>query len=630
MSAFTLPASPFLSSSRQFIPSYSPRSLPAATPRDAAPLRCSAAPDIVVVGGGAAGLATAYELVQRGVAVRLLTSPARRPASFAAAGMLAPNSELLEPPMMNLATQSLRMYPDFVNRLQSLTGRDLRYVARSDFLVPYFEPTSGPDVISGDAVRCIEPTLSEKVAAVRRQPFDAQVDNRRLVHALRHACQKLGVVIDEIPVQSIVTSSSTHHVTALQTATGELISAAHFVIAAGSWTRNLLPMLPVRPVKGQLISLAPTDASHPTLNHVLYGPKVYIVPKNDRSEYYIGATVEDVGFDVRITPAGIRRLIDGALEVVPSMANYELREMWAGLRPTTPDEKPIFGPCTFDNLSVVTGLYRNGILLTPIASTIAAAYALGDTSSLPTHIQSLLPEFLLDRFYQTNETTNTTYADKTTATATPSPTRIRTPTRQEPSEQSSKEAHRQPSDEIKLWRKLPDGTSEPIYPPSWKGPEKIKPRNIESETATQRSSASEPTQNAKANHLEDTLPGSPTVAVPNAESISGENDAYDDVLSKRGAGMEESESKALAANRAFGREKSSLQVDGGPVLSISEEEVVLLDAAAKQGYQDMDKLEKCFDSKHESNRSTRNELHKPEVGNINAMAWVNSVEYPSV
>ncbi|PXF49051.1 Bifunctional protein ThiO/ThiG [Gracilariopsis chorda] len=628
MSAFSPPATSFFNSSRQFIPSHSPRSAPAGTRRDAAPLHCSATPDIVVVGGGAAGLATAYELVQRGVTVRLLTCPSRRPAAFAAAGMLAPSAELLDPPMVKLATQSLHMYPNFVQRLQSLTGHDVRYIARADFLAPSFEPISGPDVISGDAVRFVEPALSDKVAAVRRHPFDAQVDNRRLTHALRDACERLGVIVDEIPVRAIVTSPTAHQVAALQTATGELISAAHFVIAAGSWTRTLLPMLPIRPVKGQLISLAPTQSSHPILNHVLYGPKVYIVPKNDLSEYYIGATVEDVGFDVRMTPSGVKRLIDGALEVVPSMADYELREMWAGLRPATPDEKPIFGPCTFDNVSVVTGLYRNGILLTPIASTIAAAYALGDTSNLPPDIQSLLPEFLLDRFYRANNTTDLAQADE--STVPPSATHIKAPTKPQPPQQSSKEARQPPQDQIKLWRKLPDGTSEPIYPPNWKGPENVKPRSIASDTTAQKPDASKSPLNTNAAHSEEAMAVSTTVAVPNPESISGENDAYDDVLSKRGEGMEESQSKALAANRAFGREKSSLQRDDGPVLSISEEEVMLFDAAAKRGYQDMDELEKCFDSKHESVRSTENELHTSDVGNFNATASVNGVEYPCV
>ncbi|KAI0561887.1 glycine oxidase [Gracilaria domingensis] len=328
-----------------------------------------ATPDVVIVGAGMQGLSTAFELAQRGVTVRMVDAPTLRPAAWAAAGMLAPSPKRLSPPLFKLAEQALNMYPTWVDNVQAISGVDVQYDTRSDFLVPFFEDQPGDNFIRGDAVRHIEPALSEKVKAVEPNP-------PRKIAATRGT-----------------------RVAALENEDGKQIHASHIVVCAGVWTNKLLPMVPVRPVKGQMISLVPPPGAHSLPKHVIHS-HVYIAPKNDFTEYYVGASVEERGFDSRNTAAGIKYLIDSAVELIPSMADYEIREMWAGFRPGTPDDNPIFGPCSFDNLSVVTGCHRNGVLLALIAAKIGAAYAMGQTDELSSEVRQLLGQFTVDRFYQ--------------------------------------------------------------------------------------------------------------------------------------------------------------------------------------------------------------------------------------
>ncbi|KAI0558204.1 FAD dependent oxidoreductase [Gracilaria domingensis] len=607
------------------------------------------------------GLSTAFELAQRGAAVRIIEAPARRPAALAAAGMLAPSAEKLSPPLLGLAEQSLHMYPTFVNNVQAISGVDVQYVARSDFLVPFFEDQPGHHLIRGDAVRIMEPALSERVLAVESHPRDAAVDSRRLAHALRLACEKLGVTFDKVPVRKIAATRGTH-VTALESQDGKQIHASHFIVSAGAWTNKLLPKVPVRPIKGQMISLVPPPGAHSLLNHVIYS-KVYIVPKNDFTEYYVGATVEERGFDSRNTAAGIKYLIDSAVELIPSMTDYEIREMWTGFRPGTPDEKPIFGPCSFDNLSVVTGCHRNGVLLAPIAAKIGAAYAMGQTDELSSEVRQLLGQFTVDRFYQ-NGLSKQAHASPTHTR--PSEVGATHSTSDKNMPKSSTVADKYAEREVKLWMVTSNGISEPIYPPGWKGPKNVPPRSIPTNdsgkqlvppTSTQQ--ASTPSSQSKSNiSPQQSPPSIPTndsgkQLVPptftqqeptpssqsetnispqhsgsrNPEDISAVDDAYDDILHKRGPDMHDKMSEALAKNRAFGREPSSLQQEGGPVLSISEKEVQRYDAAAEMGYRDMQEMEKCFDSNHESITATKAEAEESGGKELTPKIVIGGMEF---
>src|SRR5258708_19772356 len=90
-----------------------------------------------------------------------------------------------------------------------------------------------------------------------------------------------------------------------------------------------------------------------------------LVPEHD-GRIIAGSTVEYEGFDRNVTVAGMRKILSGAISLVPALESARIEETWAGLRPDTPDHLPILGPTDLDGLLIATGHFRSGILLTPV------------------------------------------------------------------------------------------------------------------------------------------------------------------------------------------------------------------------------------------------------------------------
>ncbi|MBD3882978.1 glycine oxidase ThiO [Phormidium tenue FACHB-886] len=332
-----------------------------------------AANEIVIIGGGVIGLAIAVDLKLRGTSVTVLSRDSSQAASHAAAGMLAPRAEKLTPPMLDLCLQSLALYPEWISKLEDLSGISAGYWA-CGILAPVYAPVANPPQSSDPtpqlwldqtAIRQAQPGLSEAVSGGWWFPEEGQVDNRLLVQALRLAAESLGVDIQEgIAVTDICQQQG--QVTRLKTTAGDR-TAAHYVLATGAWSQALLPV-PVQPHKGQMLSVqVPQPSIELPLQRVLYGEETYIVPRRD-GKIVIGATSEAVGFTPYNTPAGLQTLLNAAIRLYPALGNMPIHECWWGFRPATPDELPILGASLCENLTLATGHYRNGILLAPITA----------------------------------------------------------------------------------------------------------------------------------------------------------------------------------------------------------------------------------------------------------------------
>jgi len=128
-------------------------------------------------------------------------------------------------------------------------------------------------------------------------------------------------------------------------------------------------------VHGQLLAL---EAVPPLFRHVVDSPRCYLVPRAE-GRVIAGATMERVGWRKAVTPGGLRRLIDGAVEIAPALEHAPLAEAWSGLRPGTPDGLPILGADPdVAGLVYATGHFRNGILLAPLTGELVAALLLGE------------------------------------------------------------------------------------------------------------------------------------------------------------------------------------------------------------------------------------------------------------
>ncbi|MEA5579986.1 glycine oxidase ThiO [Nodularia harveyana UHCC-0300] len=330
--------------------------------------------DVLIIGGGAIGLAIAVELKLRGAKVTVLCRDFQGAASHAAAGMLAPDAEQIpNAAMLDLCRRSRALYPDWTRKLEDLTGLNPGYWPCGILSPVTQEPKSkidgSPYWLNQTAIHQYQPGLAPEVIGGWWHPEDGQVDNRALVNALWTAAESLGVELkDRLKVEAFLQQQG--KVVGVQTNTG-IIHANHYVLATGAWSNELLP-LPVRPRKGQMLRVrVPDFIPELPLTRVLFGDNIYIVPRRNRS-IIIGATSEDVGFTPHNTPAGIQTLLAQAISLYPQIQDYPIQEFWWGFRPLTPDELPIFGTSHCENLTLATGHYRNGILLAPITAALIA------------------------------------------------------------------------------------------------------------------------------------------------------------------------------------------------------------------------------------------------------------------
>jgi len=228
--------------------------------------------------------------------------------------------------------------------------------------------------IGAAELRRREPHLGSTLAGAVYSPQDHQVDNRKLVRALRAAAEAAGVAIrEQQSVRGIVIAGERARGVALADKTE--VAADAVVLAAGAWSRTIegvAPALrpPVRPLKGQAIALQ-MDPAAPLIRHVCWAPGVYMVPRND-GRLILGATVEEKGFDPNLTAGGVLALLEAAWRALPAVEELPIAEMWVGHRPGSRDDAPILGPSAVPGLIYATGHHRNGILLAPVTANFIA------------------------------------------------------------------------------------------------------------------------------------------------------------------------------------------------------------------------------------------------------------------
>lgn len=352
--------------------------------------------EIVIVGAGVIGLATAWRAAAGGATVTLVDPSPLSGASSVAAGMLAPVGELAygEEPLLRLGLASRARYSAFVAELEELTGLDTGY--RADGLVQVafdaddlkylddlrrFQESLGlpAEALTARECRRAEPMLAPGVRGGLLAPRDGSIDPRRLGTALLAAAERFGARLVRRRAARIVVAGDAAAGVGLDD--GTVVRADRVLLAAGPWSADLagLPpgtVPPVRPVKGQVIRLRTrVPFLRRTVRGLVKGSAVYLVPRAD-GEIVIGATQEELGFDTRVTAGGLWELLRDAHELVPGVTELEFAEVTAGLRPGSPDNAPVMGPAALPGLIAGTGHFRNGILLTPVSADILSAMLL--------------------------------------------------------------------------------------------------------------------------------------------------------------------------------------------------------------------------------------------------------------
>ena len=341
---------------------------------------------VLILGGGLMGLAIAHQLARRGSTVLVVSRRRSEAAGFVAAGMLAPHAEGLSGDLLALGQASLKRIPAWVAQIEA--DSDLSCGLRPcGIVVPFAsaaERDAYPTAAWGEALdrAGLErevPGIGPAWQAGLLFTQDGQIDNRRrLMRALERACAGLGVQFQEgAEVLELERDGGALTAVRLRTAEGEVqrLPARRAVLACGAWSAQLLPQLPVFPVKGQMLSLqGPLRA----LERVIFGPGTYLVPRQD-GLLVVGATSEpQAGFGEGLTPDGQRQLQDGIAALLPAASAWPPMERWWGFRPCTPDEGPLLGSSPIPGLWLATGHHRNGVLLAAITAELLAAAVLGE------------------------------------------------------------------------------------------------------------------------------------------------------------------------------------------------------------------------------------------------------------
>jgi glycine oxidase len=368
--------------------------------------------DVVVVGGGVVGLCCAWRLARGGARIIVLDR-AEPPAGATrvAAGMLAPIGELAfgEPELLRMTIAAAEIYPDFVAELEAASELGSGYARHGALHIALDRDEAaelrrvhdlqrslglGAEWLPPRRCRELEPGLTPSLNGGVHAPDEAAIDPRRMTAALLAALAGEGVEVRG-GTDVVAPVMGDARLQGVRTGTGEELLAGHVVLATGAWAgaESWLPESarpPVRPVKGEILELRSPDGG-PPCERIVASERVYLVPRPD-GRLIVGATTEERGFDATVTAGGVHELLREAYRLLPDVAEMELVEAMAGLRPGTPDNLPLIGFGALEGLTLACGHYRNGILLAPLTGEAIAGLLAG--GGLPDSLAGANPERL--------------------------------------------------------------------------------------------------------------------------------------------------------------------------------------------------------------------------------------------
>jgi glycine oxidase len=338
-------------------------------------------PDLCIAGAGIIGLSLALELHHRGYHVTVFDQGVPlAESSSAAAGMLAAHDPDNPPQLLPLATLSLSLYPNFLDRIHALSGIHIPFQTHTTLQAVPTHITTTSSALTVEDLSHLFPALIPG-----KHPFilldEHSLDTRQLASTLLAAVR--ATTIDLRPHTPVLSTRSVGDTVEITTPS-DTVQTTRFVNCAGAWAAASSHQLniPVTPRKGQMLSVVLPPAL--PMHFVVRTPDIYVVPRTtgpSAGRAIIGATVEDIGFDKIVHPADIDHLRSLATTLLPFLAHARQFEAWCGLRPATADGLPVLGILPDQpNHFIATGHYRNGILLAPATAKVMAQLILGEPS----------------------------------------------------------------------------------------------------------------------------------------------------------------------------------------------------------------------------------------------------------
>jgi D-amino-acid dehydrogenase len=370
---------------------------------------------VVVVGGGVVGASAAYRLVRRGIGTTLISRGDEGQATAAGAGIIAPGITLrtdtvLEP----LLIAAANYYPEFIRQLEddgeSNTGYDTpgelfvamnhEEEAQLPWIMKLAEERRARGVpgigdirrLDGEQAVGVFPPLADTRGAIWVSGT-SRVDGRLLRDALWRAIRARGGTVIEGNARPVREGDRVVRVEV----NSQTIASDAIILAGGAWSssfgQDIGLSVPVYPQRGQIIhlSLPGVDTSHWPVVTGFHSHYMLAFPPN---RVVVGATREHTsGYDYRATAGGVHAVLSEALRVAPGLAAATLAEIRIGMRPASPDGRPMLGRVSkLSNVFLATGNGPSGLQLGPYCGAAVADLACGEAVSVD------LAPFAVDRF----------------------------------------------------------------------------------------------------------------------------------------------------------------------------------------------------------------------------------------
>jgi D-amino-acid dehydrogenase len=405
-------------------------------------------PDVVIVGGGAIGANAALELASRGAAVTLLERGPELAAGCSAgnAGLICPSHSM---PLANPAAVrnglrwllkrdspfAIRLRPEalpwlarfvFAARQAEAGARVIRGLALTSLALHAelarqvdtgFERRGVLNVyaseealaagrreaehsglrfesLDSNQASAFEPAVGPRTYGAIYYPDEAHCDPLRFVQAVGQAAVALSA---DVRTGTEARLRRTAGGVVVETRDGDLRPAV-VVLAAGAWAGRLARavgvFLPLEGGKGYHVDLEPaeTDPRVPTWVQESW---VMVTPLPGRIR--LAGTLELAGLDLSIDHVRSDAVRRGGVRALPGLHGRRVLDVWAGLRPCTPDGLPVLGrPAGLDGLIVATGHAMKGTSLAPVTARLVAELVAGET---PSHdLEPLSPERFVPLF----------------------------------------------------------------------------------------------------------------------------------------------------------------------------------------------------------------------------------------
>ncbi len=349
--------------------------------------------DCIVVGGGLIGLLSAYLITRQGKSVLLLEQQQLgRESSWAGGGILSPLYPWRYPDgVSELVNWSRQNWQELLADLKQQSDIDPQSLPCGMLILDQEEQSQAlawaerfdvaMEVIDAGKLRELEPELTHEARQALWMPDVGQVRNPRLLQAVHQAALNNGLtVMKQQPVDQLLLEQGA--ICGVQSQ-GQSFFAPKVVVAAGAWSAKLLEQvgysLPVEPVRGQMIQFQTEPG---LIKRITLSEGRYIIPRKD-GRVLAGSTLEYTGFTKQTTQQARDELAAAAYKIAPKLAEYEVVEHWAGLRPGSPDGVPMIGELeNTPGLYLNCGHFRNGVAMSWASCRLLSDLVTGAAPSL--------------------------------------------------------------------------------------------------------------------------------------------------------------------------------------------------------------------------------------------------------